>query len=55
MLDHRDRHRTSRRDCLRLGLGAAKAGAATAPLRAQRDAGATQQPAPQSVAALVTI
>jgi len=45
----------SRRDCLRLGLGAALAGVAPAPLLAQADAAATPAPASKSVAAVVTI
>jgi len=45
----------SRRDCLRLGLGAALAGVTPAPLLVQADATATPAPAPKSVAAVVTI
>ena len=44
----------SRRDCLRLGLGAALAGVTPAPLLVQADATATPAPAPKSVAAVVT-
>ena len=49
-----DRWELSRRDCLRLGLGAALAGVTPAPLLVQADATATPAPAPKSVAAVVT-
>lgn len=55
MFDQRDEFRLSRRECLRLGCGAALAGVANSPLLALGNETPKQQPAPKSVAAVVTI